>query len=1634
MNRISRKKYMRLAAAVLSAAVLISSMDVSMLRVYAAQAGDVAVESDAGMLQGDVEDVHDNDGSMDSQENEELSDESDVQKNEGSRDGADAQKNEGSSDESDVQENEGSSDESDVQENEDLTDDSDSQGNGAVSDNNVLPEEEEVPEDTGDSENPGSAEEENSEEGGDDGEDAGAPEDPDPNVDEIVDNDNRNGLDDAADSSVMADDGTSPEPVVPVQTTVSISGISIADKAYDGKPTAYTGMLKATAKIGEGSTAKVEDVTASITFSYTITGTVYDGSPDGSAYSESGTITGAGGTITGLPKNVGTYRLQVSASGKSSDKKYDFTGATEYSFDITKRTVTVRAKDTQIKITATALPNPLEYSYSGFVNGEDFITKPVFTCDTVEFGKPGRYAISGSGADAGPNYTIEYQQGTLTVMDKERVTITGVVISDKIYDAKKVTCNTENLKAVDADNVSVTGLTYSYSIVGEEDDGTKIEYKSAENLTIGKEISDGMPQNAGQYKLKIKVSSEVAGYKGIQQYNFDITKRHVTVKADDVSIKNGSKLPAFSYTVKGFLKDDGSALDGTSEDQEILEKFVTRPVLSCNVKDTGTPGEYTIRPSGAYAGPNYLMKYETGTLTVLEEDQVTITGIEVFNKIYDGQPAEFKINADAYVELEDGTKVENIDFTFTYSILNVLADGATDLFSTDIENNRPKDAGQYMLQVTAAGTPAQGTTGETYRYTKEYPFTITPRPVEVKVKDVELRTEDELPQTYEYEIGSMGFLEGDDFKEGPRFFCDIENTNEPGTYPITASGANAGPNYSITYQPGTLTVIQKEVEKTRTFLRVIAPQPVINIENGTPLEQMALPDSVTIKTRNIGTADGEVTGNETEEITETTQVIWERKPVDGTSYSAVSPTAQTFKLQGTVVLPADVAGPEVPEGAEDPLSVKIQVSVREQWISREKVAKPKASIATGTAVRRGTKVTLSCDTEGAEIYYTLDASKPPTRESNRYTHPIEINGYTVIWAFAYKEGYPDSEYIKFSYYTSTNIEGEDSDDSDVLEEDIPSGGIPSGLWSSTLKEYTYTGKAIKPEIRVYDHKTRLQEKKDYTIAYKNNVNAANKDSQKAPTITITGKGNYEGRLIKTFTILPKDIGDSDVIVDDMSVLYNKKAQKPAPTVKWNGKKLVKNKDYTIPEESYTEIGSRNITVTGIGNYTGKRMFEFVITDGVPMSKVTVKKIPDQVYTGKEIKPMPVVKYKGRLLELNKHYTVSYDDKIKEVGTASLFIKGVKGGEFVGTRRVTFKIKAVASLSKAKVSMEFSTATPVYTGKEITANRLSVMLTVKDSDGNPHEVRLVQNVDYKVVYNNNVEAGKATAVFAGMGAYSGTIRKTFQIAPRKVDSMQVKIKLNSSYTYCKGGSRPEPQVTFGNKTLKLGRDYTLSYKQNNKSGQTARVIVKGKGNFGGSVDKTFTVTPQEIGKLKVDAADKVYQNKSNIYKTTVRVLDTNDERLSAGKDYDKKVKYTYSAPVKVEIAGASKKTVLRKAGDPVDEKDIIPQGTVINVTVTAVGNDYTGSVSGTFRIIPASISSARVTIPVQVYTGEKIELDPAAIQVELKGTPLLSTDYEIVGYSNNINKGTAKVTIHGLNNYGGTKTVSFKIKSKKLAGQ
>ena len=165
-----------------------------------------------------------------------------------------------------------------------------------------------------------------------------------------------------------------------------------------------------------------------------------------------------------------------------------------------------------------------------------------------------------------------------------------------------------------------------------------------------------------------------------------------------------------------------------------------------------------------------------------------------------------------------------------------------------------------------------------------------------------------------------------------------------------------------------------------------------------------------------------------------------------------------------------------------------------------------------------------------------------------------------------------------------------------------------------------------------------------------------------------------------------------------------------------------------------------------------------------------------------------------------------------------------------------------------------------------------------------------------------------------------------------------------------------------------------------------------------------------------------------------MLDSNGKALSAGKDYDKNFIYTYERATKVNDATTGAE-VSRKKGDVVAATDLIPAMTEIRVTVNAAGTNYEGTASGTYRIGRASLANAKVTIPTQTYTGKAIEPKETEITVVLNGMVISPQDYKIISYTNNVNKGTAKLTIQGQGeNYGGTKTVSFKIKSKSLLAQ
>jgi hypothetical protein len=647
--------------------------------------------------------------------------------------------------------------------------------------------------------------------------------------------------------------------------------------------------------------------------------------------------------------------------------------------------------------------------------------------------------------------------------------------------------------------------------------------------------------------------------------------------------------------------------------------------------------------------------------------------------------------------------------------------------------------------------------------------------------------------------------------------------------------------------------------------------------------------------------------------------------------------------------------------------------------------------------------------------------------------------------------------------------GGDSESGDVLKDDIPKDGIPEGLWLAGIREdgYTYTGSAIKPEVRVYDYKTLLKEKTDYTISYKNNTKANNaEDAKTAPTITVTGRGNYADKETITFRITAPSLSDPAFAADDMAIAANGKGQKPIPELYWNGKKLKNKTDYTVTYydstkttklDSVKDAGDYQVMLEGTGNFTGTRWLGLKVTKDKTslISKVSVSRIQAQTYTGAEINPALIVKSGKTTLTESQDgqdgdYTVSYENNIG-VGTAYAVITGV--GAYSGTKRVSFKINAKAGVNRAKVS-GLDKLDLTYDGTEQTP---PMTLSV-NGDPLKADTGNVEDADYTVTWQKNKDAGTATVIFSGKGGYNGTLKKTFKIKAFNISSATTAgssasletngctfraaiASENNEAVYAKGGATPELTVTFTQadgteQTLKEGTDYTLTYKNNKavNDGSDAKkvptVTIKGKGNFTGSTALTYKVVQQDIGKLTLTAADKTYQNKKNIYATKLTVTDLDGKVLRAGTDYDNKnVTYTYTNETTLEDA---LKTV-RTAGTPVGKDDIIPAGTEITVTVTGKGNYTagTGALSDTYRITKNSISGAKVTIDKQTYTGEAVTLDKDQITVKVKGVALSKDQYEIVddSYKNNIKKGNATVTIKGLGDYGGTKTVKFTIQAK-----
>ena len=529
--------------------------------------------------------------------------------------------------------------------------------------------------------------------------------------------------------------------------------------------------------------------------------------------------------------------------------------------------------------------------------------------------------------------------------------------------------------------------------------------------------------------------------------------------------------------------------------------------------------------------------------------------------------------------------------------------------------------------------------------------------------------------------------------------------------------------------------------------------------------------------------------------------------------------------------------------------------------------------------------------------------------------------------------------------------------------------VNSQIWvGGLLDSYKYSGVSIKPEIHVYDGVKKLTEKTDYTLAYRNNKNAGRVGSK------------------------------------------NTKGKSTAPTI------VLKFK----------------------GNYQGNatRYIEFNIDKAVLGEDVIVHDLSVAVLKkNKAQKPTPVITMvsTGKTLSA-KLFDISYSQTVSAAGIPyKVTVKSKNGSNFSNQTDANITVVSDKNLMMDKAKVSVKPNSYVYTGQPIIPAYSAYTIKIGRNVLRP-------DVDYVVkdIYNNT-EPGTATVVFAPApgSRYVGTKAANFKIKNGRAFNSFTKSTFKYSYSdsvpYIKGGAMPEVKVYDRGIQLKEKVDYTVVYRNNktvavknavNKKGKdiSPQIIIKGKGKYKGSIRLPFGIVKQDINNLKVIGADQfldMTKYMTKYRKAKITIIDVDGKKLG-NKDF-------------------------AVIGNPAFSGTVSKNNVTVTVSVNGIGN-YKGMKNVTFHIMDKTrnIANAKIMnkIQAQYYTGNEITLSRNDLKNVLytgkKSAPNYLNytnnktvdDFEIIDYTNNIKKGTAKVTVRGINKYAGTKTISFKIVQKK----
>ena len=587
-----------------------------------------------------------------------------------------------------------------------------------------------------------------------------------------------------------------------------------------------------------------------------------------------------------------------------------------------------------------------------------------------------------------------------------------------------------------------------------------------------------------------------------------------------------------------------------------------------------------------------------------------------------------------------------------------------------------------------------------------------------------------------------------------------------------------------------------------------------------------------------------------------------------------------------------------------------------------------------------------------------------------------------------------------------------------------------------IDDMTYTGAALTPNVVVMDGSKVLTLNVDYTVKYSNNkvVNKVRIENNnlsvtqssitekllakgvKIPTATITGKGDYKGKINIGFNIVPKDISKVDTdselnLLYDTTLKYNKNSNQSekleltyqSPSMA-KALKLKEKTDYTIMYYAVDGAGERlssdgstaipknavgpyEMVVTAAkdkeGNYSGNYSGEFskIIKVTSKENYLAYASITAKPYSFSEnnnsmtdpdvLKVLPItVKLGKETLKYDEDYILEFiGGRPYTPGNYMVNVKAKEGSEKCfgeKTVRVTYK---VVNTKKLAISM---VKDAVYTGESHGDGIVSI-----ENMGIP----LRKNHDYTVTVKGGTDTGTVKVSIIGKGIYTGFKKNvSYKIAPYDIKQNSGKmISVESpkeAVEYSKKGAMPDVTLMFGSGKLKQGVDYTLKYTNNKvistgaSSTKKPEITVIGKGNFKGTISGgMFDIKPKELNSENIsvtikDTLVKMAASVDMIAKNVKFTLSDNSDKskLSAGSDYSK-------TDIIYEIVDDPEYSGLPYDRLPSEMKNL---GRKVKITVTGKGN-YSGTFSFDTGIVGQEFSKASVNKITKTYTGNDIKL-------------------------------------------------------------